>query len=80
MRTEAQVRETVLRLKQEILADLGGELLSPGELFLGHMTLGEYLALSDEEKDTLWKTWVDIDLMELDEREVGPDVLLAQLR
>jgi hypothetical protein len=59
MRTEAQARETVSRLKQEILADLGGELLSPDELFLGNMTLGEYLALSDEEKDTLWESWAD---------------------
>lgn len=80
MRTETQARETVSRLKQEMLADLGGELLSPDELFLGHMTLGEYLALSDEEKDALLETWVDIDLLELNEREVGPDVLLAQLR
>ncbi len=78
MRTEAQARETVLRLKQEILADLGGELLSPDELFLGHMTLGEYLALSDEEKDTLWEVWTGIDLMELDEREVSPNVVLPQ--
>jgi len=78
MQTEDQVRETVSRLKQEILADLGGELLSPDELFLGHMTLGEYLALSYEEKDTLWEAWAGIDLMELDEREVSPNVLLAQ--
>ena len=78
MRTEAQARETVSRLKQEILADLGGELPSPDELFLGNMTQGEYLALSDEEKDTLWEVWAGIDLMELDEREVSPNVLLAQ--
>ncbi|MEJ5311463.1 MAG: hypothetical protein WHX52_17005 [Anaerolineae bacterium] len=80
MRTETQARETVLRLEQEILADLGGELLSPDTMFLGNMTLGEYFALSDEEKDVLWETWGDIDLMELNERKVGPDVLLAQLR
>lgn len=80
MRTEAQALETVSRLKQEILTDLGGELLLPDELFLGNMTLGEYLALSDEEKDMLWEAWTGTDLMELDEREVSPNVLLAQRR
>ncbi len=78
MRTEARARETVSRLEQEILADLGGQLLSPDGLFLGNMTLGEYLALSDEEKDAFWEAWTGIDLMELDEREVSPNVLLAQ--
>jgi len=80
MRTETQAEETRSRLKQEILADLGGELLPPDAMFLGNMTLGEYLALSNEEKDTLWEAWAGVDLMELDEREVGPDALLAQRR
>jgi hypothetical protein len=78
MRTETQARETVSRLKQEMLADLGGELLSPDGLFLGNMTLGKYLALSDKERSVLWESWAATDLMELDEREVDPDALLAR--
>lgn len=78
VRTEAQARETVSRLQQEILADLGGELLSPDELFLGNMTLGKYLTLSDREKNTLWEAWADTDLMELEEREVIPYASLPQ--
>ncbi len=77
-RTESQAREAVLRLQQEIQAELGGELLSPEEPFLGNMTLGEYLALPEEEKHILWESWEDTDLMELDEREVGPDALSAR--
>lgn len=77
-RTEGQAREAVLRLQQEIQAELGGELLSPEEPFLGNMTLGEYLALPEEEKHILWESWEDTDLMELDEREVSPDALSAR--
>lgn len=77
-RTESQAREAVLRLQEEIRAELGGELLSPEEPFLGNMTLGEYLALPEEEKQTLWESWADTDLMELDEREVTPDALFAR--
>lgn len=77
-RTESQARETVLRLQDEIRAELRGELLSPEEPFLGNMTLGEYLALPEEEKQTLWESWGDTDLMELDEREVGLDALPAR--
>lgn len=77
-RTESQARETVSHLQKEILADLGGRFLSPEEPFIGDMTLGEYLALPDREKDVLWKTWSNTDLMELEEREVAPDALLAR--
>ncbi len=77
-RTESQARETVLRLQDEIRTELRGELLSPEEPFLGNMTLGEYLALPEEEKQTLWESWGDTDLMELDEREVGLDALPAR--
>ena len=77
-RTEGQAREAVLRLQQEIQAELRGELLSPEEPFLGNMTLGEYLALPEEEKHILWESWEDTDLMELDEREVSPNALPAR--
>ncbi len=77
-RTESQAREAVSRLQQEIHEELGGELLSPEEPFLGNMTLGEYLALPEEEKHILWESWADTDLMELDEREVSPNALPAR--
>jgi hypothetical protein len=77
-RTESQAREAVSRLRETIRADLDGELLSHEELFLGNMTLGEYLALPEEEKYALWETWEGTDLMELDEREVSSDALPAR--
>ncbi|MBN2390056.1 MAG: toxin-antitoxin system HicB family antitoxin [Anaerolineae bacterium] len=77
-RTESQAREAMARLQEELRANLGGELLSPEEPFLGNMTLGEYLALPEEEKRTLWEAWEGTDLMELDEREVSSDALPAR--
>jgi hypothetical protein len=42
------------------------------------MTLGEYLALPEEEKRALWEAWEGTDLMELDEREVSSDAVPAR--
>ncbi|MFN2108673.1 MAG: toxin-antitoxin system HicB family antitoxin [Anaerolineae bacterium] len=77
-RTESQAREAMARLQEELRANLGGELLSPEEPFLGNMTLGEYLALPEEEKRALWEAWEGTDLMELDEREVSSDAVPAR--
>jgi hypothetical protein len=66
----------VARLRAKVLAALNNQRLSPDEPFLGGLTLGQYHALSEEEKNKLWDEWAGIDLMEL-EREVGPDVLIA---
>jgi hypothetical protein len=67
----------VARLRAKVLAALNNQRLSPDEPFLGGLTLGQYHALSEEEKNKLWDEWAGIDLMELEEREVGPDVLIA---
>ncbi|MBN1874970.1 MAG: hypothetical protein JXA33_12125 [Anaerolineae bacterium] len=76
-RSEEQARETVAQLQKELSVNLGGKFLSPEEPFLGDMTLGEYLNLPEKEKGAFWESWADTDLMDIEEREVKPDALLA---
>jgi hypothetical protein len=38
---------------------LGGQLLSPAELFLGDLTLGQYMELPDEDRARLWDEWAE---------------------
>lgn len=53
------------------------QLLSPDEPFLGNLTLRQYHALPDEEKENLWETWAETDIMKIKEREVQPDAMSA---
>ncbi len=76
-RTEEQAQATVAHLREEVLAALDDQPLSPDEPFLRGLTLGQYHALSEREKTRLWDEWTTTDLMQLDEREVNPDALLA---
>ncbi len=69
--------QTVEQLRQELLEELGGQLLSPDEPFLGGFTLGQYLELSEVERAKLWEEWGDIELEESTELEVRPDALPA---
>jgi hypothetical protein len=41
-------------LRQEMLAALGGRLLTPDDPFLDDLTLGDYLSLPDAERARLW--------------------------
>jgi hypothetical protein len=75
-RTRGQAQASVARLRAEVLAAVEKP-LSPDEPFLGNLTLGQYHALPDEEKAHLWDGWADLDLMDLEEREVAPDALPA---
>ena len=76
-RTGEQAQAAVARLQKEVLAALDNQPLSPDEPFLGGLTLGQYHALSEKEKNRLWDGCETTDLMQLDEREVNPDALLA---
>jgi hypothetical protein len=46
--------EFLARLRQEILEARGGVPPSDEDPFIGRLTVGEYLALSDEEQEKLW--------------------------
>lgn len=74
-RTVGEAMATVEAFRGEVLAALDGQPLSPDEPFLEGLTLGQYEALSDDLKADLWNEWAEIDLMELGEIEVRPDVL-----
>lgn len=76
-RTAAEASDNVAAFREEVLAALGGQRLSPDEPFLNGLTLGQYDALSDDEKASLWDSWAQVNLMEMDEVEVGPDALLV---
>ncbi|MDE0427559.1 MAG: hypothetical protein OXN25_22120 [Candidatus Poribacteria bacterium] len=68
--------QTVGDLRQELLDELGGQPLSPDEPFLGGFTLGQYLELSEVERAKLWDEWGGIDLEDIEEVEILPNMLL----
>lgn len=68
----------VERLRAEVVQALAGQRLSPDELFIGHLTLEQYLALPNEERARLWDAWADIDLDQIEERDVRPDAVPAR--
>ncbi len=63
-------------MRQELLAGLEGQPLSPDEPFLGELSLGEYLALPDEERDRLWDEWAEEDAITWKEIDVLSHSLL----
>ena len=69
--------QAVDQLTQELLVELEGQPLFLDEPFLEGLTLGQYLELSDAEREKLWDEWSDIELEDMEELEVRPDALLA---
>ena len=69
--------QAVDQLTQELLVELEGQPLSLDEPFLEGLTLGQYLELSDAEREKLWDEWSDIELEDIEELEVRPDALLT---
>lgn len=76
-RTPGEIHAAVERVRVEVMQALSGQLLSPAELFLGNLTLGQYMDLPDEDRARLWDEWAEIDLEELEELDVRPDAVLA---
>jgi len=76
-RTSGEVHAAVERVRVEVMQALRGQLLSPAELFLGDLTLGQYMDLPDEDRARLWDEWAEIDLEELEELDVRPDAVSA---
>ena len=69
--------QTVEQLKQELLAELDRQPLSSDEPFLGGFTLGQYLELSEAEREKLWDEWSEDALEDIEEVEVQPNALPA---
>jgi len=74
-------KEFLEQLRQEILEARGGVPPSDEDPFIGRLTVGEYLALSDEEQEKLWDELYVKASAELDkedyEHPVKPDALIA---
>jgi hypothetical protein len=75
-RTVRQARASVARLREEVVAAVATP-LAPDEPFLGDLTLAQYHALSEDEKERLWDEWAGLDLIDLEEQEVRGDALPA---
>ncbi|NIO71712.1 MAG: hypothetical protein GTN71_22450 [Anaerolineae bacterium] len=73
-------KEFLEQLRQEILEARGRVPPSDEDLFIGRLTVGEYLALSDKEQEELWDELYAQASAELDEENyehpVKPDALM----
>ena len=73
--------EFLEQLREKILKARGGVPPSDEDPFIGGLTVGEYLALSDEEQEELWDELYAKASAELDEENyehpVKPDALIA---
>jgi hypothetical protein len=73
--------EFLAQLRQEILEARGRVPPSDENLFIGGLTVGEYLALSDKEQEELWDELYAQASAELDEENyehpVKPDALIT---
>lgn len=73
--------EFLEQLREKILEARGGVPPSDEDPFIGGLTVGEYLALSDEEQEELWDELYAKASAELDEENyehpVKPDALIA---
>lgn len=76
-RTISQAQESAQAMRQALITDLGKELLSNEAAFLGDLTLGEYLALPDEERALLWDQWAETPALPWTEIDVRADALPA---
>lgn len=78
VRTPEQIQASIATATAEIMKDLNHQPISGDQPFLGGLSLNEYLALPDKEQAKIWDEAEEIDMMELEEMEVSPDVLLAR--
>jgi len=72
-----EARASVEEVRAEVAQVVAGQLLSPDELFVGDLTLGQYLDLPDEERARLWHAWADIALDDVEERDGRSDAMPA---
>lgn len=72
-----QELDPLAELRAQVLAALGNRPLSPDEPFLGGLTIAQYDALTEQEKNELWDHLAGIDLMDIEEIEVNVDAVPA---
>lgn len=77
-RTVGEAIVSLEAFRGEVMAALDGQPLSANEPFFQGLTLGQYEALTDEQKADLWDDLTEIDLMDMEEVEVGSDALPAR--
>ena len=78
-RTQEEIETSINALRPEFKQALAGaQPLTADTPFLGGLTLGQYLDLSDTERARLWDAGAQSEWDEADEREVGPDALPAR--
>lgn len=73
----AETEDPLAELRAQVLAALDNRPLSPDEPFLGGLTIAQYDALAEQEKDELWDRLAGIDLMDMEEIEVNANAVLA---
>lgn len=72
-----QELDPLAELRAQVLAALDNRPLSPDEPFLGGLTIAQYDALTEQEKNELWDHLAGIDLMDMEEIEVNVDAVPA---
>ena len=78
-RTQEEIETSVQALRADVKQIMtGAQPLTADTPFLGGLTLGQYLDLSDTERARLWDPEAQSDWHDSDEREVGPDALPAR--
>ena len=79
VQTQEPVQELdpLAELRAQVLAALDNRPLSPDEPFLGGLTIAQYDALTEQEKNELWDHLAGIDLMDMEEIEVNVDAVPA---
>lgn len=77
VRTRSQAQKSARVLREEMLEELGGELLRADEAFLGGLTLEEYWGLPDGERARLWTRWAEEDWDIIEEVDVSLNTVPA---
>ncbi|MEM7131265.1 MAG: hypothetical protein AAF702_33420 [Chloroflexota bacterium] len=72
-----QKNEPIDRVQAWVMEALDQKPLSSDAPFFDGLTLGEFLALSDDDQSALWNKWQGTELYDMDEVEVEEDAVPA---
>lgn len=75
VRTLEAARASVGKLKSEVQEAMNHQVLPADAPFFGELTLAQYHALSDRDKAEIWDKSTELDIMQMEEKEVGQDAL-----
>ncbi len=76
-RTLNEARASVEYTRVAVLSALSEQRLPPETPFLNNLTLEQYLSLPDDERARLWDKWANINLADLEEKDVRSDAVSA---